>query len=160
MKLFDKFSDKTCKQGAELTISVLFASHGITMSSELDNKVHELVEKNARFFVYIGGLGDNAVEFTAPSSQLAKIVSYRAAHGCVLYVNRGKVLDVTGENISRIYNLIMPKPTNNGYGMDKKYHERERFEMFREGMPQRRAKKPALHGYERTYRANRSLELL
>ncbi len=147
------------------TVKVISATIYSTLSQSDESKILELLSQNARFFVFLGGLGNEILVVKERSTVLAKIVSHRVVRSVnsrVLFFNNGRMSEVTKENVAKIYDMLsqrVPVPVCPN-GMEKVYVERKETDIFREGMPERRNKKPARHGYIRTFVANSNMNLM
>lgn len=151
MKIGDLFGE--CSQLA--SIKVTCTSMYSSLSSFDENKIKDLISKNARFIVFIGGLGNDVIQFRERSELLAKMVSHRvlrAVNSRVLIVNNGVITEVNRDNLSKYYGIIAPK--NPVVRDDRILIPRKEKTVFDEAMPERMPKKPARRGFQRTYRAN------
>lgn len=147
------------------TVKVISASIYSTLPQNDESKILELLSQNARFFVFLGGLGNEVLVVKERSTVLAKIVSHRVVRSVnsrVLFFNNGQMTEITKGNVANIYKMLsqrVPAPVCPN-GIKKVYVERKKEDFFREAMPERRNKKPARHGYIRTFTANANMNLM
>ena len=143
------------------TVKVISATIYSTLSQDDESKILDLLSQNARFFVFLGGLGNEILVVKERSTILAHRVE-RSVNSRVLYFNNGRMTEVTKENVADVYKMLsqrVPAPVCPN-GIEKVYVERKEKDIFREGMPERRNKKPARHGYIRTFVANKNMNLM
>lgn len=154
MQISDLFG--SCKQLA--SIKVLCTSMYSSLSKCEESTIENLISQNVRFIVFIGGLGNEIKLFRERSELLAKMVSHRvlrATNSRVLFINNGVITEITRENLSRYYGIIAPKQSVERD--DRELIPRKERTYFEDAMPERRSKKPARKGFERTYKAHISM---
>ena len=125
--------------------------HGIDMP-EIDYSV-------PRFFVTISTAGARVLYLREPAELLGRVVGNAMKQGIVLYVNNGYVKSLDWDSWKKTWaRLFSPKKQDNTPkpNRSKGYHS----EIFSTMQPYRNPKKPQKHGFERTYTANKSIELL
>lgn len=125
--------------------------YGVTMP--------EIDYSETRFFVTISSGGAQVIYLREPSRLLGRVVGEAMKRGTVLYVHNGWVKALTWENWQKTWdNLFAPKkPNKNPEPNTIRPFKSEIFETMQQP---RRPKKPRKYGFERTFTANQSMNLL
>lgn len=112
------------------------------------------------YFVTISPDGASVLYLHKASELLGRIVCSAMKRGMVLYVHNGWVKPLTWEMWKQTWaKLFAPKPRQSKASVPDKTRP-YRSEIFETMQPKRPAKKPQKHGFERTYNANTSMNLL
>lgn len=126
--------------------------YGATMP-EIDVAQHD-------YFVTITPDGASVLYLHNASKLLGRIVGEAMKRGTVLYVHNGWVKPLTWETWKQTWaKLFAPKPRKKStpaIDTSRSY----RSEIFETMQHKRPCKKPQSHGYERTFTANQSMNLL
>lgn len=119
----------------------------------------EIDYSETRFFVTISSGGAQVMYLREPSRLLGRVVGGAMKRGTVLYVHNGWVKALTWENWQKTwYNLFAPKKPNKNPEPNKiRPFKSEIFNIMRQP---RCPKKPRKYGFERTFTANQSMNLL
>ena len=119
----------------------------------------EIDYSETQFFVTISPAGAQVMCLRKPSGLLGRSVCEAMKRGTVLYVHNGWVKPLLWENWSQTWQrLFTPKKRNNHPEPNTvRPYKSEIFETMKQP---RRNKKPRKHGFERTFTANQSMNLL
>ena len=91
---------------------------------------------------------------------MGQVIGGALKRGIVLYVNNGRDTLVTWDNWKIIWGkLFATKPRKNNLPEPNTLRP-YKSEVFEDGQHKRRSKKPARHGFERSFNANTSMNLL
>ena len=89
-----------------LTMQLYAQPYGLELTTKMRDKIKNLQEKNATFFVFVGKLGLDVLETAERSVRIAQIVGGRVRDGIALYFLKGdmNVIDFSSwkESWSRI----------------------------------------------------------
>ena len=89
-----------------LTMQLYAQPYGLELTTKMRDKIKNLQEKNATFFVFVGKLGLDVLETAERSVRIAQIVGGRVRDGVALYFLKGdmNVIDFSSwkESWSRI----------------------------------------------------------
>jgi hypothetical protein len=125
--------------------------HGVTMPV--------IDYSETRYFVTFSPEGAGVLYLREASKPLGRIVGEAMKRGTVLYVHNGCVAPLTWEKWKQTWErLFVPKVKNNSPEPNRVSPYKS--EIF-EAMAQPRApKRPRKHGFERTFSANRAIDLI
>lgn len=120
----------------------------------------EIDYSQTQYFVTFSPDGAGVLYLHKPSALLGRIIGEAMKRGTVLYVHNGWVKPLTWETWKETWaKLFAPKPRKNT-APEPNTSRPYRSEIF-ETMKQKRApKKPQRHGFECTFNANTSMNLL
>lgn len=126
--------------------------YGVTMP--------EIKGAETHYFVTFSPDGADVLYMHKPSALLGRIVGGAMKRGTVLYVHNGWVKPLTWETWKQTWaKLFAPKPRKKQTpALDRSAPYRS--EIFETMQPKRPAKKARKCGFERTYNANASMNLL
>lgn len=120
----------------------------------------ELDPTQTHYFVTFSADGAGVLYMHKPSELLGRIVCRAMKRGTVLYVHNGWVKPLTWETWKRTWaKLFAPKPRK-PKALVPNREPAYRSEIFETMQPKRPAKKARKCGFERTYNANTSMNLL
>ena len=125
--------------------------YGVTMP--------EIDYSQTQYFVTFSPDGAGVLYLHKASKLLGRVVGQAMKRGTVLYVHNGWVTPLTWENWEKTWaRLFVPKRRNNTPEPNRvRPYQSEIFEAMKQSRPH---KKPRKHGFERTFSANRSMNLL
>ncbi|MDR1119440.1 MAG: hypothetical protein LBM08_00805 [Dysgonamonadaceae bacterium] len=137
-------------------IKVYCASIGAPISTSNEQNMNGLISKNVPFFAFIDKSGISVFEARERSALLAKIVAGRIRLSKVLYFKNNEIHEITRKNVVATCISIAPQKVVERAGYQPAI--RKRPGMFDDGLTERPRKKCRKRGFERTERANASLE--
>ncbi len=112
-----------------------------------------------QYFVTISPNGSNVLSIHKPSKLLGQIVGSAMKRGTVLYVQNNWVTPITWENWKSIWNKLFTQKARKTAPVPNVLRP-YKSEIFETMQQKSSPKKPPKHGFERTYVANKSMNLL
>lgn len=113
-----------------------------------------------QYFVTISAIGSSVLPLHKPSKLLGQVIGGAMKRGVVLYVNNGRNTLITWDNWKSIWSKLFTAKPRKKSAPEPNRSRPCRSQIFEDAQQQRRRKKPAKHGFERTFRANTSMNLL
>lgn len=126
--------------------------YGVTMP--------EIDYSETRFFVAISSGGAQVMYLREPSKLLGRIVCEALKRGTVLHVHNGWVQPLLWEHWNQTWKRLFAPKTPRSKAPSPDFTRPYKSEIFETMQQPRRPKKPFKHGFERTFAANQSMNLL
>lgn len=113
-----------------------------------------------RFFVTISPAGAQVMRLREPSRLLGRVVGEAMKRGTVLYVHNGWVKPLLWEKWKQTWDRLFAPKTQKSKAPSPNIVRPYKSEIFETMQQPRRPRKPRKHGFERTFTANQSMNLL
>lgn len=113
-----------------------------------------------QFFVTISPAGAKVMCLREPSRLLGRVVCEAMKRGTVLYVHNGWVKPLLWEKWNQTWERLFAQKNTKSKAPSPKTTRPYKSEIFKTMQQTRRPKKPRKHGFERTFTANQSMNLL
>ncbi|CUN77772.1 MULTISPECIES: hypothetical protein [Bacteroides] len=121
----------------------------------------EINPAETQYFITISPDGAEVLYLRKASKLLGQIIGAAMKRGTVLHVRNGAVSPLTWENWKQTWNkLFAPKVRDRKPAPMPNYSRPYKSKMFEEGQQRSAHKKPQKHGFECTFVANKSMNLL
>lgn len=120
----------------------------------------EIDYTEARVFVAISPAGAHVLYLRRPSKLLGRIVCEAMKRGTVLYIHNGWVKPLLWDQWSQTWERLFVPKTSKSKAPSPNYVRPYKSEIFETMQQPRRPKKPRKHGFERTFTANQSMNML